>query len=286
MTGDFREQRIEVNGLNLNTVQWGDPEQPSIVLLHGLRSNAHTWDRLAAELQHRYHVVALDQRGRGASDWDAERRYYTQYYVDDLKQIVDALQLRKFILLGHSMGGSNALVFSEQFPDRLRALIIEDIGPEAGVQSGGTQRTKKELSTMPEKFDSRQSAHSWLNGIRRGLSDEIVQQRVDALLKQAKDGSMHWRFDLEGITQARLNPLPAQTPDLWPALKNASVPVLVLRGEHSDYLDEALVARMQACNSNVTVKSIADATHFVHDDNFSDYWFCLGQFLDALHINT
>jgi len=123
MNNGSREQRFDVNGLSINTVQWGSDEYPAIVLLHGLRSNARTWDRLAAALESQYHVIAIDQRGRGASDWDAKRRYYTQYYVNDLRHIVDDLGLEQFILLGHSMGGANALVYSDQFPERLRALV-------------------------------------------------------------------------------------------------------------------------------------------------------------------
>jgi len=102
------------------------------------------------------------------------------------------------------------------------------------------------------------------------------------MLTETDDGVMSWRFDLEGIAEARLNPLPDQNIDLWSALKNASLPVLVLRGENSDYLDFELIERMRSCNSRVDVQTIASASHFVHDDNFSDYWRTLKQFLASI----
>jgi pimeloyl-ACP methyl ester carboxylesterase len=61
---------IVSDGLRLHYVSWGRDDAPAVVMLHGLRSYAQTWADAAHALTDRYRVVALDQRGRGASDWD------------------------------------------------------------------------------------------------------------------------------------------------------------------------------------------------------------------------
>ena len=109
MTAQAREGWIHSEGLRLRTVEWGDPQAPVIVALHGLRSFAHTWEPVALPLADRWRVIALDQRGRGASDWDPQRRYFTPHYLRDLEALVDQRGLARFVLVGHSMGGTSRL---------------------------------------------------------------------------------------------------------------------------------------------------------------------------------
>lgn len=276
---DPQQNRFAINGLNINVVQWGRPGDPAIVMLHGLRSNARTWDRVAMQLQDRFHVIAPDQRGRGLSDWDVDRRYYTENYVDDLLKIVDALGLHHFILIGHSMGGVNALVFCQHNAARVRALVIEDMGPGAAVSSAGAKRTHGELLSTPLSFASRELAQQYIMSIRPGLSADAAATRTASTTHELPGGEVRWRYDLEGILAARLSAnAPAQI-DLWPALRSVQVPTLVLRGQRSDYLNDELVSRMRDCNPLVKVTTIADASHFVHDDNFDDYFDSLDSFV-------
>ncbi len=127
----------------------GPGDAPAIVMLHGLRSYAQTFASLAAALQPGWRVIALDQRGRGHSDWDPQQRYYTDHYVVDLEAVVAALGLPRFVLLGHSMGGATALVYASRHPDRLSALVIEDMGPGASAASAGAERIQRELAGTP-----------------------------------------------------------------------------------------------------------------------------------------
>src|SRR6185437_3903212 len=76
-----RTQVIRVGALRLLCRHWGDASAPAIVLLHGLRGFSGTWRALAASLASDYHLIALDQRGRGESDWDPQHNYYTDAYL-------------------------------------------------------------------------------------------------------------------------------------------------------------------------------------------------------------
>jgi pimeloyl-ACP methyl ester carboxylesterase len=144
-----RSGHVEREGLSLRYVEWGPASAPPVVMLHGLRSYAHTWEPVAQALLPHWRVIALDQRGRGGSDWDAQRRYHTASYVADLEALVDALGLARFVLVGHSMGGTNAIVYAARHPERVSGLVIEDMGPGASMASGGTDRIKRELKATP-----------------------------------------------------------------------------------------------------------------------------------------
>ena len=83
---------ILLNGLRFHYVAWGDASLPPLVCLHGLRSYGQTYGPLATTLMDRFHVIGLDQRGRGQTAWDPEQGYYTDRYVADLECLVDRVR--------------------------------------------------------------------------------------------------------------------------------------------------------------------------------------------------
>ena len=84
-----------VNGLRIHYLEWENPAAPTIVMLHGLRSYAHVWGPVARPLADGYHILAIDQRGRGDSAWSPDAAYNTEAYVSDLEQLVDQLRCCK-----------------------------------------------------------------------------------------------------------------------------------------------------------------------------------------------
>ena len=129
---DTREGSVTVGGLKLHYQEWGRPDGMPIVMLHGLRSYGATWEPVAEAIGPQWRTIGLDQRGRGDSDWDAGADYYTEAYVRDLEGFVEAMGLKRFVLLGHSMGGSNTMYYAGRGNNaaRLRGVIIEDIRSE------------------------------------------------------------------------------------------------------------------------------------------------------------
>jgi pimeloyl-ACP methyl ester carboxylesterase len=106
----------------------GDPNGPVLVLLHGLRGSAEVWWSVAAAF-FRWRVIALDQRGHGASDWAPDDDYSHDACLLDFEEFVDTLGLDRFALLGHSAGGAVALGYTLRHPERVQKLVLEDIGP-------------------------------------------------------------------------------------------------------------------------------------------------------------
>ncbi len=261
-----RDSTLNLSGLNFHITEWGSVSARPIVMLHGIRGFAETFAGVAQALQPDFRVIAYDQRGRGESDWDPEHNYYTDAYVADLEALRQALGLERFGLLGHSMGGINAIVYASRHPDRVRRLVIEDAGPGAFEASDGAKRIRKEFETTPHRFDSWEVAGDFMRALRPSVTEEARQQRLHSMLKALPDGSFTWRYDHAGIAAVRLNPDPARAVDLTAHVQAIAADTLLVRGGRSDYLQPHLAERMQGLNPRIRTVEISDAGHYIHDD--------------------
>ena len=125
------DRRVELRGLKFHYRDWGGPKSARgglpMVLLHGLASQSHIFDLAAPLLAKSLRVVALDQRGHGESD-SAETGYDFGSVVADLAAFLDALEIKRAIIVGHSWGGNVALEFAATHPKRAAALVFIDGG--------------------------------------------------------------------------------------------------------------------------------------------------------------
>lgn len=270
------------DGLNLRFVEWGSRDAPAIVMLHGLRSYAHTWEPVALPLAREWRIVALDQRGRGRSDWDSQADYYTEAYVRDIEALVDNLSLRQFVLVGHSMGGANAIVYASRHAERVTALAVEDMGPGASASSGGAERIKRELNETPSSFANWDDAAAFWRKIRPDISAEARQSRITHSLKLGHDGRVTWCHDAEGIAKARLFTAPDRIVDLWPHVEALKMPTLLIRGADSDFLSARTADEMCRRNGRIRRTDVPAATHYVHDDNLAGFNAVLQEFLEGV----
>src|SRR5688500_2775063 len=127
------ERDIQANGLRLHYLDWGGAGPP-IVLLHGLRDQAHEWDPIAPALTPLGRVLALDQRGHGESEAPATG-YAPENFAADLAAFCAALALDRPVVIGHSLGGRVAYHFAAAWPERLRALVLVDIGANGAPET-------------------------------------------------------------------------------------------------------------------------------------------------------
>ena len=234
---------ITVNGLPLRYLDWGNDAAPPLVCVHGYTSSAEAFNGFARHFRDRFHIVALDVRGHGDSAWSPDGAYAYRDQAADLAAIADQLGLDQFILLGTSMGGLIAMTYAMDHAKRLRALLLNDIGPS--VESGNMRITQM-VGSRPETFPSLDAAMAY----RREASAIVAarnpaDQRELALgvLKPRPDGSWGWKMDHAYISQ-RIERGPPARPDLWPTLAQLACPTLVIWGTTSDVLSEAQVQRM------------------------------------------
>ena len=117
---------VEVNGVRLGYRESGDPAGTPVVLLHGTGSNSRTWDRFAAHLTATGHrAIAVDLRGHATSARTAD--YSLTGIRDDLLGVLEILDLRDAVLIGHSVGAYAALVAALHSPERIAKLVLEDL---------------------------------------------------------------------------------------------------------------------------------------------------------------
>jgi pimeloyl-ACP methyl ester carboxylesterase len=235
-----------------------------MVLLHGLRGHAHAWDDVSTAFCADYHILALDQRGRGASAWAPDGDYSTRVYVDDLAAFGDALGLSSFTLVGHSMGGRNSMAFTARYTEKVEKLVIVDIGPT--VDPRGAERIKQEIRHVPEAFDDFEAVVAYMNQQNRYASDAVLRRRLRYATKTLPDGKMGWRYDLAIREQSR-NGTAAPAEDLWPQLPQITCPTLIVRGAQTDLLSPDVARQMLATLPQAQLVEVPRAAHMVFEDN-------------------
>ena len=271
-----QDKTVTANGLRLHYLDWGTVGRPVMVLLHGLRGHAHSWDDVSAAMCQDYHVLALDQRGRGDSDWAPSGDYSTEAYVADLAAFCEALGLDSFLLAGHSMGGRNSMAFTARYPEKVQKLIIVDVGPV--IDRKGAERISREVSEVPEEFDSFDAVVEHMAKQNRFAADPVLRRRLQYATKELPNGKFGWRYDL-AIREQRRQGTAAPALDLWPALAQITCPTLVVRGTDTDLLSPEVARRMEDELAQGKLVEVQRAGHMVFEDNPEDFISQLASFL-------
>ena len=119
--------------LRLHYVDWGNPDAPPLILLHGGRDHCRNWDWVAADLRRDYHVIAPDLRGHGDSAWSASGHYTMANFIYDFAQLIHQQTLAPVSIIAHSLGGNIALRYTGIYPENVRRIVaIEGLGPGPG----------------------------------------------------------------------------------------------------------------------------------------------------------
>ena len=116
---------IEVQGIKLHYLEWGQTDKPDLLLVHGWTSFAPSWSAVADHFQHRYHIVAPDLRGHGESE-KPQTGYRLRDFAEDVKQLILLLGLKKPAYVGHSWGGNIGTILASDSPELLSKAFLED----------------------------------------------------------------------------------------------------------------------------------------------------------------
>ena len=259
-----QDKTVTANGLKLHYLDWGTVGKPVMVLLHGLRGHAHSWDDVSAAMCPDYHVLAVDQRGRGDSDWASGEDYSIEAYVTDLVAFCQSLGLDSFLLVGHSMGGRNSIAFTARYPETVQKLIIVDVGPV--IDPKGAERISKEICEVPEEFDSFDAIVEYMSQRNRFAAESVLRRRLQYATTELPNGKFGWRYDL-AIRKQRRDGTVAPAPDLWPALEQITCPTLIIRGADTDTLGAEVARQMEESLVHGKLVEVPRAGHMVFEDN-------------------
>jgi pimeloyl-ACP methyl ester carboxylesterase len=258
------------DGLRLHARSYGarDRRRTPVVCLPGLARTTDDFDTLAAVLANdpdrARHVLAIDYRGRGESEYDRDpANYNVATEVADLLAILTALEIEPAVFVGTSRGGILAMVLATVRPTAIVGVVLNDIGPV--IETKGLVRIKSYLGRLPQPKSLDDAAdilrHLFAAQFTK-LGPDDWTRFAGRTFKEQQDGLFKPRYDpklaevLKGIDMAR------SVPTLWKEFDAlASVPVMVVRAANSDVLATETVAAMRARRPDLVTLEVPDQGH-------------------------
>jgi len=266
--------------LRLHFVDWGNPDAPPLLLVHGGRDHCRNWDAVAEALRDDWHVIAPDLRGHGDSQWSAEGNYSMNGYIYDLAQLVHQKSLAPVTIVAHSLGGNIALRYSGLYPDSVRKLVaIEGLGLPPKMQAERAQKPlyermhnwvdeQRELAgRLPRRYPGIDDALARMQAENKHLSPAQARHLTVHGINQNEDGSYSWKFDNYVRSWAPYDLPPGELEILWGRI---TCPTLLVYGTESWASNPADDGRL-AHFSNGSVAAVENAGHWVHHDRL-DYF--------------
>ncbi|MCJ7558783.1 MAG: alpha/beta hydrolase [Gammaproteobacteria bacterium] len=267
------------DGLKLYYRVYGSNENV-LICLPGLTRNCKDFEKLAEHLASGWTVITPDLRGRGQSEHDPKfRNYRPGTYVSDTWSLLDSLGLTRVVVIGTSLGGLMAMIMADQQPQRIRAVVLNDVGPELPPAAVARILTYAGRTPPADNWDlaseqvrqayalayPKESADFWRDFTRlsyRQVDSGKVEPDIDPAIGEALRKS---RGILKFLQWLRKHGLKRKVGgvniDTWDSFRAISMPCLLLHGEISDVLTPEIVGRMIAVNPQLQVCTVPDRGH-------------------------
>jgi pimeloyl-ACP methyl ester carboxylesterase len=240
---------------------------PPVLMLHGGAQTAHSFDEVAPVLARRHHVVCLDQRGHGDTDWAP--RYRRIDFVADVDAVLDHQGWPTASLVGMSLGGLNAMAFAASRPERVRALVVVDVVPSVAPE--GREAIAKQLSV--HEFASFDEAVAMAHRFNPRRTIENIRERLGHAMRGFPDGRWRYKFDPDiggGVSDVERQ---------WADVRRIRCPTLLVRGAESPILTQDGTQRFLALVPGSRTAEVAGAGHSVMGDNPAGFLAAVGPFL-------
>ncbi len=274
---DPTDANFDHDGVRLHYVDWGPTGSPPMLLLHGLRDSARSFDEFAAAMRGDHHVVALDSRGHGDSEWAGSGAYRFEDLVSDVGATVDYLSAtrgRDLVLVGHSAGGRYAWAYAIEHPEVVRALVIVDIDPDP--INPQTQRDFATFDAEPFVWDSLDPVIEKLRNRPMFATDDMVRRQAEAITRDHPAGGLVWKSDPLVMDEY-------ERPDLWSSWSRIKCPTLIVRGRKSTLLTHETAVKMREAlpKNQVRLTELENAAHWLYQDTPEAFeatvrWFLAG----------
>jgi pimeloyl-ACP methyl ester carboxylesterase len=275
ITNSFISQR-----LRLNYVDWGNADAPPLLLVHGGRDHARSWDWVAEELRHDWHIIAPDLRGHGDSAWSPDGNYEMSAFVYDLAQLVHQLNLAPVTMIAHSMGGNIATRYAGIYPENVRKLVnIEGLGLSPKMQAErdavGIQKRFRQwiedkrnaAGRTPKRYPNIEASYDRMKAENSYLTDEQARHLTVHGISRNEDGTWSWKFDNYLNIWAIFDMPREELLNIWQSI---TCPMLLLYGEKSWASNPEKDGRIEHFPT-ATVIEYENAGHWLHHDQFDRF---------------
>jgi pimeloyl-ACP methyl ester carboxylesterase len=274
---EARDHSIDVRGLKIHYLEWGDQVGEPLILIHGFLDHARSWEPFVASMQKKSSgptwIIAPDCRGHGDSGWVGAGGYYHfADYLLDLDCLIHALGTSSVTLMGHSMGGTISFLYAATFPKRVRKLIlVEGIGPVGLTFSDAPPRMEKWLSEVRELGQRKSKEYSTLEQAAERLQRNNPRLRLELALhlarwgmKQTDSGKWVWKFDPLHRTAASQ---PFYSGQALEFLSRIECPVLLVQGKQSRQAPRPDMQQRLEAIRHKTLAQVEAAGHMLHQEN-------------------
>ncbi|WP_214109402.1 alpha/beta fold hydrolase [Acrocarpospora catenulata] len=191
---EFEDGWLELDGLKIHYTEWGSPTAEPVVMLHGLNVQCHTWDPIIRSLDGEYHVIAMDLRGHGDSDW-ARSGYRVRSMARDVHGLIDALGLGPVNLVGHSAGVRVAIAVAGERPETVKRLALSDAGPANSPAGAVAMRDFIQATTNLRGFRNEQEAWKFYKGYHPEWREDFLDLHVRYQLRRNWAGKLVLKAD-------------------------------------------------------------------------------------------
>lgn len=275
--------------LRLHFVDWGNEGKPPLLLVHGGKDHARSWDPVARALRRDYRIIVPDLRGHGDSAWAQGATYTLPEYVLDLAQLIEVLALAPVTLIGHSMGAAVSLFLTGVYPEKVAKLVaIEGMGAPPEMRVLNENRPLWEMTAawieavrsgarrQPRRYATIDEAAARMRAENPNLSAELAHHLTVHGVARNEDGSFSWKFDNASRPLHPLRGAPGSFESLW---RRITCPTLLVHGSAGWHGDPAKDGRA-AHIANARVVEIEGAGHWVHHDRLERFLEVVRGFLE------
>jgi pimeloyl-ACP methyl ester carboxylesterase len=248
-------------GREIHVTEWGAGHGEVVVAWHGLARTGRDMDTIAAHLAQRWRVICPDTPGRGLSQWSPapEAEYCLAFYAKQATALLDQLGITRCHWLGTSMGGAIGLhAAAGVLRGRVRRLVLNDIGPQ--LADAAVERIRA-YAGKPPAFATMGELESYFRSIYAPygwLPDTQWRQLTETSVRRLPDGRVTPHYDPAMVMQFSHHPNDYLQWDAWDRLE---LPVLCLRGEHSDLLLPEVAEAMRNRGPRALVATIPGCGH-------------------------
>lgn len=274
--------------LRLHYVEWGAPDAPPIVLVHGGRDHCRSWDWTARELARDWRVIAPDLRGHGDSAWSPDGDYSIGAMVYDLAQLIHQLKIAPAPIISHSLGGNVSLRYAGLYPESIsRICAIEGLGPSPKMMAQREavpfaqrwrtwiEEKRAAAGRASKRYPSIEAAFARMKTENAYLSDEQARHLTVHGVTQNEDGTYSWKFDNYLRIWSPIDLPRAEIEQLWSAIAS---PTLLLYGDKSWASNPEEDGRIVHFR-HARVEMFENAGHWLHHDRFDHFMDVVREFL-------
>ena len=278
MTRSFDSHYVGCLGRELHFTEWGAGNAETVIAWHGLARTCRDMDDIAAHLAARYRVICPDTIGRGLSQWspDPDREYCLDFYVRLAQALLDTLAIERVHWLGTSMGGAIGLVAAATaLRGRITRLVLNDNGPELAQAAIGRIRS---YAGHPAAFATVGELEAYFRTVYKPygfLTDAQWRRLTETSVRRLPDGRVTPHYDPAMVRQFER---PEDDYLRWAEWDSLDIPVLCLRGEHSDLLLAETAEAMRRRGPRAVVATIAGCGH-APALNVPEQWALVERFL-------